>query len=64
MHRIFCWADHFARNQENTEPNETCIELNETPPSQVLSQETPSAPPVVEEDKDLPPSYHSLFPER
>ncbi|CAH0555980.1 unnamed protein product [Brassicogethes aeneus] len=66
-HKIFCWADDFAHPSPTDESNRNSrvIEMNEQTGSRLANDHPPSVPtaPSIEEDKDLPPSYDSLFPE-
>lgn len=43
---------------------QTRIELDENPTNQNICQVQPNAPQQSPEDKDLPPTYDSLFPAR
>ncbi|KRT80021.1 hypothetical protein AMK59_6557, partial [Oryctes borbonicus] len=61
--RKFCWSDNFASPNTTTQTQPTrVIEMNE---SSVQPPNTAAAlPSNDQEDKDLPPSYESLFPSR
>ncbi|GJQ71499.1 hypothetical protein Trydic_g11216 [Trypoxylus dichotomus] len=60
--RKFCWSDNFASPNTTTQTQTTrVIEMNESPIQPANA--TPSQS-NDQEDKDLPPSYESLFPSR
>lgn len=63
LHKILCWAEDFSNSSTSQNPPVSpSIEMCET--NMQPSQPAPTAPTNYEADKDLPPSYDSLFPAR
>ncbi|XP_066252983.1 uncharacterized protein [Euwallacea similis] len=65
-HKMFCWAEEFAHpTTSETNRNSRIMEMNEQTGARLAETHTsnihPSAP-LPAEEKDLPPSYESLFP--
>ncbi|XP_050304974.1 uncharacterized protein LOC126742370 [Anthonomus grandis grandis] len=67
-HKLFCWADDFAHPTATagSNRNSRILEMNEQTGARLADSEQnvsrPTAP-TPEEEKDLPPSYDSLFPD-
>ncbi|XP_060528464.1 uncharacterized protein LOC132703311 [Cylas formicarius] len=64
-HKLLCWAEDFAHPCETTSNrNSRVMELSEQTGARLArsTDPQPNAPPA-EEEKDLPPSYDSLFPD-
>lgn len=63
--RKFCWSDDFAGPDTTIQSQTTrVIEMNESPNQSTTTNITAPTTNNQEEDKDLPPSYDSLFPSR
>ncbi|KAK9881709.1 hypothetical protein WA026_017227 [Henosepilachna vigintioctopunctata] len=61
-HKVICFSEQFSHPDRNRETR--VIEMNEQRSNRLSeTQHSPNAPPI-EVDKDLPPKYEDLFPDR
>ncbi|XP_076253501.1 uncharacterized protein LOC143191946 [Rhynchophorus ferrugineus] len=62
-HKSCCWADNFAHPTSQDNRNSRVMEMNEQTGARLAEPSLTSQPTVqIDEEKDLPPTYDSLFP--